>query len=159
MLFGTEPERVEASMLRDPDLEIDVLTSALLVFPGGGTGTFTVSTRSESDQRVHVYGTDGRISIDIPFNIPPDRPTRIHVTHGGDPPVAPNTETMTFPTADPYTAETEAFAAAILDGTPTPTPPADGVANLRVIEAVFAAAEGRGADGVPASPAGAATGA
>jgi predicted dehydrogenase len=159
MLFGTEPERVEASILRDPDLEIDVLTSALLVFPGGGTGTFTVSTRSESDQRVHVYGTAGRISIDIPFNIPPDRPTRIHVTHGGDPPVAPNTETMTFPTADPYTAETEAFAAAILDGTPTPTPPADGVANLRVIEAVFAAAEGRGADGVPASPAGAATGA
>ena len=24
----------------------------------------------------HVYGTEGRISIAIPFNIPPDRPTR-----------------------------------------------------------------------------------
>jgi predicted dehydrogenase len=159
MLFGAEPERVEAAILRDPDMEIDVLTSGLLVFPGGGTATFTVSTRSESDQRVHIYGTEGRISIGIPFNIPPDRPTQIFVTQGGDPPVAPNTETLTFPTADPYTVETEAFAAAILDGTPTPTPPADGVANLRVIEAVFAAADGRGAQGVPASPGGVALGA
>lgn len=140
MLFGAEPERVEAAILRDPDMEIDVLTSALLVFPGGGTATFTVSTRSESDQRVHVYGTEGRISIGIPFNIPPDRPTHVSVTQGGDPPVAPNTETVTFPTADPYTVETEAFAAAILDDTPTPTPPADAIANMRVIEAIFAAA-------------------
>jgi predicted dehydrogenase len=158
ILFNAEPERVEAAILRDPDMEIDVLSSGLLVFPGGGTGTFTVSTRSESDQRVHVYGTEGRISIGIPFNIPPDRPTQIFVTQGGDPPVAPNTETITFPTADPYTVETEAFAAAILDGTPTPTPPADGVANMRVIEAILAAAESRGAQGVPASPVGVAPG-
>jgi len=119
----------------------------------------TISTRSESDQRVHIYGTEGRISIGIPFNIPPDRPTQIFVTQGGDPPVAPNTEALTFPTADPYTVEIEAFAAAILDGTATPTPPQDGVANLRVIEAVFAAADGRGAQGVPASPDGVAPGA
>ena len=72
---------------------------------------------SRPDQRVHVYGTDGRISIEIPFNIPPDRPTRIFVTAGGDPPVAPATETLTFETADPYTVEAERFAAAILDGT------------------------------------------
>ena len=159
MLFGAEPERVEAAIVRDPDVEVDVLTSGLLVFPGGGTATFTVSTRSESDQRVHIYGTEGRISIGIPFNIPPDRPTHIFVTQGGDPPVAPNTETITFPTADPYTVETEAFTAAILDGKPTPTPPTDGIANLRVIEAVFAAADRPGDQGVPASPVGAAPGA
>jgi predicted dehydrogenase len=139
MLFGAEPERVESSILRDPDMEIDVLTSALLVFPGGGTATFTCSTRSESDQRVHIYGTEGRISIGIPFNIPPDRPSEVFVTHGGDPPVAPATRTLTFPAADPYAVETEAFARAVLDGTPTPTPPQDAVANLRVIEAIFAA--------------------
>src|SRR4051794_4228513 len=102
MLFGGEPERVEAAILRDPDAEVDVVTSAILVFPGGGTATFTCSTRSESDQRVHVFGTEGRISIGIPFNIPPDRPTQVFVTQGGEPPVAPNTETLTFPTADPY---------------------------------------------------------
>src|SRR6478672_4424409 len=96
MLFGTEPERVEAAILRDPDMEVDVLTSGLLVFPGGGTATFTCSTRSESDQRVHIYGTEGRISIGIPFNIPPDRETSIYVTQGGDPPVAPATLELRF---------------------------------------------------------------
>jgi len=35
--------------------------------------------------------------------------------------------------------EGERFASAILDGLPTPIPPDDAVANLRVIEAVFAA--------------------
>jgi hypothetical protein len=44
-----------------------------------------------------------------------------------------------FDTADPYTVEGERFASAILDGLPTPVPPEDAVANLRVIEAVFAA--------------------
>jgi predicted dehydrogenase len=140
MLFGAEPERVEAAILRDPDMEVDVLTSGLLEFPGGGTATFTCSTRSEPDQRVHIYGTDGRISIGIPFNIPPDRPAQVFVTHGGRPPVAPDTETLTFPIADPYTVEAEAFAAAILGGEPAPTPPSDAIANLRVIEAIFRAA-------------------
>ena len=139
MLFGAEPVGVEASVVREPASGVDVLTSAILAFETG-TATFTVSTRAEPDQRVHVYGTDGRISVEIPFNIPPDRPTRIFVTAGGDPPVAPATETITFETADPYTVEAERFAAAILDGLPTPTPPEDAVANMRVIDRVFAAA-------------------
>ena len=141
MLFGAEPERVEAAIVRDPDQEVDVLTSALLVFPGGGTATFTCSIRSEDDQRVHVYGTEGHISVGIPFNIPPDRPTHVFVTHGGEPPVAPEVERFTFETADPYGVEADAFAAAVLDGASLPTPPEDAVANMRVIERVFESAE------------------
>ena len=64
------------------------------------------------------------------------------MTAGGDPPVAPAMETITFETADPYTVQAERFAAAILDGLPTPTPPEDAVANMRVIDRVFAAAAG-----------------
>ena len=48
-------------------------------------------------------------------------------------------ETITFDTADPYTVEAERFAASILDGLPTPTPPEDAVANMRVIDRIFAA--------------------
>jgi predicted dehydrogenase len=140
MLFGAEPDRVEAAITRDRDEGVDVLTSAILTF-GDGVATFTCAIRSEPDQQVHIYGTEGRISIGIPFNIPPDRPTQVHVTAGGDPPVAPATEVLAFETADPYTVEVEAFAAAILDGLPAPVPPADAVANLRVIERIFAAAE------------------
>ncbi len=145
MLFGTEPWRVTASLRRDPAIGVDVLTSAILDFEGG-IATFTCSTRTETDQRVDIYGTTGRISIEIPFNIPPDRPTRIRLTAGGDPPVAPATEVVEFPTADPYGAEFERFATAVLDGGPTPVPPEDAVANLRVIEAIFAAADQGTAD-------------
>jgi predicted dehydrogenase len=139
MLFGGEPGRVTAAVRRDPIDGTDVVTSATLEFEHG-IASFTCSTRTETDQRVHIYGTTGRISVGIPFNIPPDRPTTITITAGGDPPVAPASEVMTFPTKDPYAAEAEAFARAVLDGKPTPVPPVDAVANLRVIEAIFAAA-------------------
>jgi predicted dehydrogenase len=137
MLFDAEPTTVLGSLRRD-ETGTDVLTSAILGFPDGDA-TFTCSTRAESDQRVHVHGSTGRIWIDIPFNIPPDRPTAIHLASGGDPPVAPNVETFTFPPMDPYAAEAAAFAAAALDGTPVPVPVTDAVANLRVIEQLFAA--------------------
>jgi predicted dehydrogenase len=144
MLFDAEPVRVSAAIVRESETGVDVLTSAILEF-AAGTATFTCSTRVEPDQRVHIYGTTGLVSIEIPFNIPPDRPTRIVVTAGGDPPVAPASETITFDTADPYTVEAERFAAAILDGLPTPTPPEDAVANMRVIDRIFAAATIAGA--------------
>jgi len=140
MLFGGEPTRVASAITRDPASNVDILTSAILQFETG-VATFTCSTRTETDQRVHVYGTEGRISVEIPFNIPPELPTKIFVTAGGDPPVNPATETRTFAAADPYAVEVDAFAAAILDGTPLPIAPDDAVANLRVLERIFGAAE------------------
>jgi predicted dehydrogenase len=141
MLFGGEPTRVQAALRRDTATGVDVLTSAILEFESGHA-TFTCAIRAESDQRVEIYGTEGRISVGIPFNIPPDRPARVSVIAGGDPPVAPSVEVLTFDTADPYGAEAQRFAEAVLDGKPTPTPPEDAVANMRVIEQIFAAAEG-----------------
>jgi len=142
LLFGGEPTRIRASIERDPATGVDVLTSAILDFDKG-SATFTCGTRIETDQRVDIYGTTGRISIGIPFNIPPDRPTQVFVTAGGDPPVAPATEVIEFPTADPYGVEADVFAAAVLDGMPLPFAADDAVANLRVIEGIFAAAADR----------------
>jgi predicted dehydrogenase len=142
MLFDAEPVHVASSIAVDPASGVDIVTSAMLEFPGG-VSTFTCSTRVEPHQRVDIYGTAGRVSIEIPFNIPPDLPTRVFVVAGGDPPVAPALEVISFPPKDPYAAEAEAFAAAILDGRPVPMPPADSVANLEVIEAVRAAARTR----------------
>ncbi len=142
MLFGGEPVRVEGAVVRDGAAGdgVDILTTGLLEFESG-LASFGCSIRTEPDQRVDVYGSDGRISIGIPFNIPPDRPTQVFVMKGGDPPVAPATETLTFETKDPYAAEAERFAEAVLDGGPTPVPPSDAVANLRVIERLFASAD------------------
>jgi predicted dehydrogenase len=142
MLFDAEPDRVTGAIARDPVGGTDTVVTGILEF-GDRFATFTASTRAEDDQRVHVYGTKGRISVEIPFNIPSDRPTRIHVAAGGDPPVAPDIETLTFGAADPYTAEAERFAEAVLAGRPVPVPPADAVANLRVIDALFASGQSR----------------
>ncbi len=134
MVFGGEPTGVSAAIRRDPRFGTDILTSALLEF-GDRFATFTASTQSADDQKVNLVGTEGRIEIEIPFNIPPDRPSRIFVT-----PSEGETATITFPVADPYTVQAELFARAVLEDTPVPTPPEDGVANMQVIEAIFAAA-------------------
>jgi predicted dehydrogenase len=137
LLFDAEPARIQAAVRRDPDMGIDTLTSGLLEFPGGGQASFVCSTRAEPHQRVQIAGTKGRIEIEIPFNIPPDRETRIFLTRGGDPPVTPATETMTFPGADQYTIQAELFARAILDDTEVAVPIDDAIANMAVIEAIL----------------------
>lgn len=137
MLFAGEPVKVASAVRRDPVLGIDVVTSGLLEFEGGGQATFTCSTRGESDQRVHIVGTTGRIDIEIPFNIPPAAPTRIFVTAGGDPPTAPDTRTIGFPPADQYTIQAELFAKAVLEDTALVVGIDDAVANMKVIDAIL----------------------
>ncbi len=139
MLFEGEPTRVQASVRLDPDFGTDIVTSALLEF-GESQASFVVSTLTEPDQGVHLLGSDGRIEVEIPFNIPPDRETHVFITQGGNPPVDPDTVTISFPPANQYTVQAELFAQAILDDAPVPTPPEDGVANMRVIEKVLEAA-------------------
>ena len=141
LLFDAEPDEVSAAIVRDPASGVDILTTGHMTFPGG-LASFTCATLVEPDQRVHIYGTDGRIEIEIPFNIPPDRPTRIFVTQGGDPPVAPATETLEFAPADQYACQADVFGEAVFAGGPAPVGPEDAVANLRVIERLFAAASG-----------------
>jgi predicted dehydrogenase len=139
MMFDAEPSGVAAMVRRDPRFGTDVLTSAILDF-GGRQATFTCSTQLEDDQRVHLIGTEGRLLVEIPFNIPPDRPTRIIRAAGGEPPVEPGIETIEVAGADQYGVQCDAFSAAIRAGTPVPTPPADAVANMVVIERILTAA-------------------
>ncbi|HEX6331418.1 MAG TPA: Gfo/Idh/MocA family oxidoreductase [Actinomycetota bacterium] len=141
MMFGAEPSGVKAFLRRDPSFGTDVLTTAVLDF-GGRHATFTCSTQLENDQRVHLIGTQGRLLVEIPFNIPPDRATRLFFTAGGDPPVAPNTEIIEIPPADPYGVQIDGFSRAVVEGGEAPLSTEDSVANMRVIERVVAAAEG-----------------
>jgi predicted dehydrogenase len=136
-MFDGEPTAVSAAVRRDPAFGTDTLTSAVLDY-GGRHATFTCSTQIESDQRVHLIGTAGRLLVEIPFNIPPDRPTRIVHAAGGNPPVAPGIEVIEVPAADPYGAQCDAFSKAVRDGSPVPIPPADAVANMAVIDRILA---------------------
>lgn len=138
MLFASEPDEVEAIVHRSAEFGTDVLTSGLLRF-GDAHATFTCSTAMEDYQRVHVFGTEGRLEVEIPFNAPPDRRHRIFVTQGGDPPANPNVETIETTAANQYTLQADDFAAAVLDGGDVAVSNADSIANMRVIESVLAA--------------------
>jgi len=137
LLFDAEPINVASVVHRDPVMGIDTLTSAVLEFPGGRQSSFACSIRSEEYQRVHIFGADGRIDIEIPFNIPPDRETRIYVSSGGNPPVEPATEMTVFPAVDQYTIQAELFAEAILNNSDVAVDPSDAVANMAVIERIL----------------------
>jgi predicted dehydrogenase len=136
--FGQEPTRVAGLIDRDPQLRTDRLTSALLDFPAGHA-VFVCGTQLVPWQRVQFLGTRGRIEIEIPFNAPPDRPTRLFVDDGRDL-FGSGMATETFPTEDQYTLQGDAFSRAILDGTPPPVTLEEGIANMAVISAIFEAA-------------------
>jgi len=133
--FAQEPTRVVTLIDRDPKMHIDRLTSAILDFPAGQS-IFTCSTQLVPYQRMQFLGTHGRIEIEIPFNAPPDRPTRLFLDEGGDL-FGANLTTQTFPTADQYTLQGDAFSLAVLEGRAVPVPVEDAIKNMRVIEAVF----------------------
>lgn len=129
-IFGEEPNRVMGIVEFDPQFQTDRLASGILDF-GRGTATFTCSTQLSPYQRVNIYGTEGRIEIEIPFNAPPDRATRMWHQQGD------KIEEITFDICDQYTIEFDLFSLAVLNDTPVPTPLEDAVANMKVIEAVF----------------------
>ena len=94
-------------------------------------------------QRVEVLGTRGRIEIEIPFNAPPDRPTRILIDDGSDL-GGRNARVEEIPTCDQYTIQGDRFTQAIQENLPVPVSLEDAVANMTVIDAVLAAGDSGG---------------
>ncbi|MFO0791333.1 MAG: Gfo/Idh/MocA family oxidoreductase [Pirellulales bacterium] len=136
-IFDAEPKRVLGQIEIDPDLGVDRLASAIMEFENG-TATFTVGTQLTPYQRVNIFGTAGRIEIEIPFNAPPDRPCREWLqtkTASGE-----HIEEFNLSICNQYTLQADAFGRAILGDKPAPTPLSDAVANMRAIERIIASA-------------------
>jgi predicted dehydrogenase len=138
-LFDAEPTRVAAQIERDPDFRTDRLTSALLAFPAG-QALFVCSTQLVPYQRMQIFGTEGRIEVEIPFNAPPDQPCRIFVDDGSRLADA-SAAAETFDVVDQYGRQGDVFARAIREGTPLEFPLEDSVRNMRVVDAIFRAAD------------------
>jgi predicted dehydrogenase len=137
--FGMQPARVVAALDRDPQMHTDRLSSAILEFPSGHA-IFTCSTQLIPYQRVQFLGTRGRIEIEIPFNAPPDRPTRLFLDSTGDLSSSGIT-TEIFPVGDQYMLQGDVFAKAVFENTQVPVPLEDSIGNMAVIEAIFASAQ------------------
>jgi predicted dehydrogenase len=133
-IFNAEPERVCGIVEYDPRLNTDRLSSSILDF-GHGTSTFTCSTQLVPYQRVNIFGTTGRIEIEIPFTAPPDKPCKIRYQQGEE------IEEILFDICNQYTLQGDQFSQAILNNTGVPTPIGDAVANMKVIEAIIRSAK------------------
>ncbi len=132
-IFQAEPRRVVGLVENDPNFKVDRLALGLLDF-GKQSSNFTCSTQLVPYQRVNLFGTTGRVEIEIPFNAPPDQPCRLWIQRGEE------IEEITFEVCDQYTIQGDLLARAILENGPVPTPIEDAVANMRVIEALFQSA-------------------
>ena len=139
-IFGAEPTRVFASIDRDPVMGADRLTSGLADFPGGRQLAFTCGTQTSPHQRVTIAGDKGRIEIAIPFNAPPDRPTRITIDNGADL-SGGGARREEFATCDQYTLQGDAFSRAVRGEAPLEFPIEDAIANMKVIDALFRSAQ------------------
>jgi predicted dehydrogenase len=137
-IFDAEPERVLGQIERDPNTHVDRLTSGVLEF-FQGTSTFTCGTQLVPYQRVNIYGTTGRIEIEIPFNAPSDVPCRLWLETSGK--SGSRVDEVRLETCDQYMLQADAFATAIIEDSAVPTPLADAVANMRVIDRVLTSAK------------------
>ena len=139
LIFGEEPVRISALIEEDPEMRTDVVTSAILHFPSGQS-VFTCSTQLVPYQRVQIFGNQGRIEIEIPFNAPPDKPCRIFLDDGADP-SGRSAEILQFEICDQYTIQGDLFSRSIRESTELPVPLEGSVRNMAVIEAIFRSAK------------------
>ena len=132
-LAGSEPEvvRAEARLARP---NVDRWMTADLAFPGGVSGRITCSLFSATLLKLQaiVRGERGEMRVFNPF--------APHFYHRLSVRTADGTTSERVPGDATYTHQLRAFVAAVRDDTPTPTDPPHAIANMAVIDAVYAKA-------------------
>jgi predicted dehydrogenase len=128
-LIGREPTRVISLVHRDAQLGTDILSSGILDF-GVTRSMFTVGTQTHSWQRVDVLGSDGELTVVLPFNTYPDTPMQVSVS------TSVGSRQIYAPAADQYVEMFEAFSRVVREGGTEPTPPEDAIANMKVLDAL-----------------------
>ncbi len=101
-----------------------------------GHATFTCATQLISHQALDIIGTRGRITIEIPWSMPADRPSRLLLDTSSRA-ARDNLEEVWFPACDQWGVMCDRFCEAIVNAQPAPIPIEDGVANMRTIDAIF----------------------
>ena len=140
-MFGEEPTDAVALIDRDPELGVDRLTSAMLRFRSGHA-TFSCAGQLVPYQRMHLFGEEGRIEVEIPFNAPSDRPCRIFLDDGSKLGGASAVE-IAIPMANQFTLQADRFSEAVRGVGTVPVSLETSIGNMEVIDALFRSARTR----------------
>ena len=138
-LFDEEPIEVAGQLEFDPDMHIDRVGSALLRFPSG-QATVTFAGQVALNQRLQIFGTKGHITIEVPFNPPPNSETSIIVDDARDL-TGGGARVVKFAAVNQYTIQAERFSDAVRGRGSVAVSLEDAIGNMRVIDAVFRAAK------------------
>jgi predicted dehydrogenase len=134
LMTGQEPETV-AAVARYGDTGVDEQFAGALRFPSGAVGHFDCGLRTFRNHTYELRGTGGRILVERGFTMEANDSHIIRWWHGE------SYEEITTPPANHYTLMAEDFADALLEGRPPRYPAADAVANMRVLDQLYAAAQ------------------
>ena len=138
-LFGAEPTEVFAfssANKKDPRFkEIDEMTSVLLRFPDGRLAAFSSSFGAADVASYRVVGTKGDVRLDQAYEYV--YPIELYVTVKG------KTRKQTFRKRDQFAPELEYFSSCILNNQAPEPSGTEGIADVRVIEALYRSAKRR----------------
>ncbi len=138
-LTGEEPAEVTAVEYQPKDnprfREVPATVSFTLRFPSGAVAACDCSFDAAESRRFRVQGTDGFLDLEKAFAY---RGQELMLAKGG------KQSKLELRPVDHFAAEMDHFSGCVLTGKPNRTPGEEGLADLRVIEAIYeAAASGR----------------
>jgi predicted dehydrogenase len=134
-LFREEPEEVVAFTANNGERrfrEVEEMTGALLRFPGERLAAFTCSFGASDTATYRVIGTEGDLRLDGAYEYAEEM--KMTVTLKG------RTREQAFPPRDQFAPELLHFSDCILSGKEPGPSGREGLADVRVIEALYASA-------------------
>ena len=136
LISGREPQSVSGYAVVGRS-GVDESFVGILRLPDGMLAHFACGMRSHNTQQYVISGTNGSITVDLPFRPDDNSPTLKLIRHD-------QTTLITVPVANQYVLMVEDFAAAILDKRAPRYSAEDGYQNMRVLDALAQSArEGR----------------
>ena len=143
-IFNDEPVRVVSAMEYDPTFKVDRLTSVLMQFPTGHA-TLTVCTQAGPAhggtlQHLQAVGTKGWTRSDFPYAHRVPEACRVMI--GDDASIGTqHAREISFPAVNQYALQGERFSRLVRGEAVERFPLEDGIANMKVLDAVFRSAK------------------
>lgn len=138
-LFRAEPLEVSATQIFGNDTrsaEVDEMTVATLLFPGNRVAQFIASQGAADVSEYRIVGTEGDIRLDPAFEY--YGKNAIHVTIGG------KTDSSVTSKRDQFAPELVHFSNCILENKEPKPSGEEGLADVRIMEAIVRAAKAGG---------------
>lgn len=134
-LMGAEPVEVAAMLARSDDPrfdEVEETAAVILRFPRGRLASFVVSFGAGNASRCEFVGTKGRVILEPAFEYSEALKQTIVIND--------KSEEKSFRHTDQFGGEIEAFSQCILEDREPASSGQEGLADVRIIKAIFAAA-------------------